>query len=73
MSDLAKGLRADSLTPEQVNAITYAYMDICATEKFLNGDPLDGRACNEIAEAVPLTKADLEKAFPFLIEDVEDE
>ena len=61
------------LTSEQVDAITYAYMDICATEKFLNGDPLDGRACNEIAEAVPLTKADLEKAFPFLIEDVEDE
>ena len=62
------------LTSEQVNAVTYAYMDVCAADTFLNGDdPLDGRAWNEIAEAVPQTKADLEKAFPFLLEGVEDE
>ena len=62
-----------NLTSEQVEAITYAYLDVCATEKFINGDPLDGRAWNEIAEAVPQTKVDLEKAFPFLVEGVEDE
>ena len=49
-------------------------MDVCAADTFLNGDdPLDGRAWNEIAEAVPQTKADLEKAFPFLLEGVEDD
>ncbi len=62
------------LTSEQVNAVTYAYMDVCAADKFLNGDDsFNSRSRDEIAEAVPQTKADLEKAFPFLMEGVEDE
>jgi hypothetical protein len=62
------------LTSEQVDAITYAYLDVSATNKFLNGDdPLDGRASAEMAEAVSQTKTDLEKAFPFLLRRDEDE
>jgi len=64
-----------NLTSEQVDAITYAYMDICATDTHLNGSnsPYDGMAAAEIGEAVQLTREDLERAFPFLIEEVEDE
>ena len=61
------------LTSEQVNAITYAYLDVCATDKILNDDGWDHRAIAEVGEAVVQTKVDLEKAFPFLIKDVEDE
>jgi len=65
---------SDTLTSEQVNAVTYAYMDVCAADTFLNGDdPLDRRAWDEIAEAVPQTKVDLEKAFPWLLEEASDE
>ena len=67
-----------NLTSEQVDAITYAYLDVCATDKVINCDSL---ICNnwndieiaEIGEAVVQTKVDLEKAFPFLIEGVKDE
>jgi len=63
-----------NLTSDQVDAVTYAHMDICATDTFLNGDdPLDRRAWDEIANAVTQTKVDLEKAFPFLLEGVDDE
>ena len=62
-----------NLTSEQVNAITYAYMDVCATDKVVNDDSWDHRAIAEIGEAVVQTKADLENAFPFLMECVEDE
>jgi hypothetical protein len=67
------------LTSEQVDAITYAYMDICATDKVVNNasgwrdDSWDHKAIAEVGEAIVQTKVDLEKAFPFLIEDVEDE
>ena len=70
MADRARELGADDcLTSEQIDAITYAYMDICATDKALNDDEWS----QELGEAVVMTKADLEKAFPFLIKDVEDE
>ena len=65
-----------SLTNEQVDAITYAYLDVCATDKLVNDDKgflWDHRAIAEVGEAVVQTKGDLEKAFPFLIEGVEDE
>ena len=61
------------LTSEQGEAITYAYLDVCATDKVVNDDSWDHRAIAEIGEAVVQTKADLEKAFPFLIKGVEDE
>ena len=74
MSDLAKALGVGSLTGGQVDAITNAYLDVCATDKFVNGEyPLDRHDCDEISEAVPQTKIELEKAFPFLMEAVEDE
>jgi len=66
-----------NLTSEQVDAITYAYMDICATDAHLNGSSsgYDGMAAIEIGEAVKLTREDLEDAFPFLnlMEGVDDE
>ena len=65
-----------NLTSEQVDAITYAYMDICATDKLVNDDKgflWDHRAIAEVGEAVVQTKVDLEKAFSFLIEEIEDE
>ena len=61
------------LTSEQVEAITYAYMDICATDKVINDDSWDHRAIAEVGEAIIQTKVDLEEAFPFLNEGVEDE
>ena len=62
-----------NLTSEQVDAITYAYMDVCATDKVVNDDSWDHRAIAEIGEAVVQTKVDLEKAFPFLLEEAGDE
>jgi hypothetical protein len=63
-----------ALTSEQINAITYAYLDVSATDKFLNRmeeGHIDRRDWDEIAEAVPQTRQDLENAFPFLLEDKE--
>ena len=48
-----------NLTSEQVDAITYAYMDVCATDKVVNDDSWDHRAIAEIGEAVVQTKIDL--------------
>ena len=74
MTDRARELDADDyLTSEQIDAITYAYMDICATNTLINDDNWDHQAIAEIGKAVTMTKADLEKAFPFLIEGIEDE
>jgi len=65
---------SDTLTSEQVDAVTYAYLDICATNTFLNSDDLlNRRMWDEISEAVPQTKVDLEKAFPWLLEEAGDE
>ena len=41
MSDLAKQLGAGTLTSEQVDAITYAYLDVCATDKVIKDDNWD--------------------------------
>ena len=62
-----------NLTSEQVDAITYAYLDVCATDKVINDDSWDHKAIAEIGEAVVQTKVDLEKAFPFLLEEAGDE
>ena len=63
------------LTSDQLNAITYAYMDICATDAHLNGPDAahDGMAATEIGDAVQLTRADLERAFPWLLKEAGDE
>jgi len=75
MTDRARELGAeDCLTSKQIDAITYAYLDVCATNKILNEDMWEPQhALAEIGEAVVQTKVDLEKAFPFLIKGVEDE
>ena len=74
MTDRARESGEVSLTEEQIEAITYAYMDINATNKILNDDMWEPQhALAEIGEAVVQTKKDLEKAFPFLLDGVEDE
>ena len=61
------------LTHDQTEAVSYAYLDICATDKILNNEETDAKAISEVGEAVVATKADLEKAFPWLLEEIEDE
>ena len=63
-----------NLTSEQVDAITNAWLDLSATSDMLNGDnPIDRRAWEEIAVASKDSVEEIEKAFPFLLEGVEDE
>ena len=67
---------SDELTIEQVDAITYAYLDVKAANKLMDEEENWGnriQAEAELYEATNKTKVDLEKAFPFLIEEVEDE
>ena len=74
MSDLAKELGAGSLTDDQVDAITHAWLDLSATSEMLNGDsPIDRRAWQEMSVATKDSVEELEKEFPFLLEGVEDE
>ena len=62
------------LTSEQIDAITNAWLDLSATSEMLNGDsPIDRRAWEEIAVASKDSVEEIEKAFPFLLEGVEDE
>jgi len=61
------------LTSDQVDAITYAYLDISAADDLLNGDgPIDSMHHTIVGFACKQSKTDLEKAFPFLLEEVED-
>jgi hypothetical protein len=74
MSDLAKELGAGSLTGEQVDAITHAWLDLCASKKefeFLSEWQMT--EARELAVACRDSVEELEKAFPFLLEGVEDE
>ncbi len=67
----------DSLTPDQVDAITHAWLDLSATSDMLNGDsPISRQSWQEIAVAAKDSVEELEKEFPFLMEnagEVEDE
>ena len=63
-----------NLTSEQVDAITYAYLDVKAANKLMNENEEENwdnriQAEAELYEATNKTKVDLEKAFPFLIEE----
>ena len=60
---------SDELTSEQVAAITYAWLDITASHRIFSGDtrPMDYET-DELRYATEKTKADLEKAFPFLLQ-----
>jgi|TARA_B100001564_G_C20318537_1_gene524581 hypothetical protein len=55
-----------SLTDEQVSAITNAWLDCCATADIDNPNTDLGG----LAEAAGYSAEELEKAFPFLIEEV---
>ncbi len=71
MSDLAKQVGAGTLTSEQVDAITHAWLDLRGSIEHLEVSPFvftDGleAACKESVQ-------ELEEAFPFLLEGVEDE
>ena len=71
MSDLAKELGCGSLTSDQVEAITHAWLDLSATSEMLNGDsPIDKRAWQEMSVATKDSVEELEKEFPFLMESV---
>jgi hypothetical protein len=58
-----------TLTSEQVDAITHAWLDCCATSKLREGDGTD---LDGLAEAAGDSAEELEQAFPFLVEGVDD-
>ena len=55
-----------NLTSEQVEAITHAWLDRCASKEHV-----EGVGANELAVACKDSVEELEKAFPFLMEGVE--
>jgi hypothetical protein len=58
------------LTPEQRQAILYAYLDVTAVSKIVGDeDNWDWRVIAELGNATKETKVDLEREFPFLLED----
>ena len=58
------------LTPEQRQAILYAYLDVTAVSKVVGDqDNWDWNVIAELGNATMETKADLEREFPFLLED----
>ena len=74
MSDLSKALGADCLTSDQVEAITHAWLDLCASkEHFESEEQFTGVGADELAVACTDSVEELEKEFPFLLEGVEDE
>jgi len=72
MSDLAKELGVGSLTSEQVDAITHSWLDMGARLSLLN-DPYNSHKDAEVNEAMEQSVKELEEAFPFLLERVDDE
>jgi hypothetical protein len=63
-----------SLTSDQVDAITHAWLDLCASkEHFESEEQFTGVGADELAVACTDSVEELEKEFPFLLEGVEDE
>ena len=63
-----------SLTSKQVDAITHAWLDLCASkEHFQSEEQFTGVGADELAVACTDSVEELEKEFPFLLEGVEDE
>ena len=61
------------LTNDQVEAITHAWLDLCASkEQFESEEQFTGVGADELAVACTDSVEELEKAFPFLLEEVED-
>ena len=62
------------MTPEQIDAITHAWLDLCASkEHFESEEQFTGVGADELAVACTDSVEELEKEFPFLLEGVEDE
>ena len=62
-----------NLTSEQADAITNAWLDLCAIrEHFDAPDEFVGIGADELKEACEGSIEELEQEFPFLLEDVED-
>ena len=61
----------DSLTSEQVDAITHAWLDLCASKQHFGGviNSVRQVEADELAVACRDSVEELEKAFPFLMED----
>ena len=63
-----------TLTSEQIDAITHAWLDLCASkEHFESEEQFTGVGADELAVACTDSVEELEKEFPFLLEGVEDE
>lgn len=70
----AKGEASHPLTSDQVDAITHAWLDLCASKEHFEGeDEFVGVGADELAVACTDSLEELETAFPFLLEGVEDE
>ena len=62
-----------NLTSEQADAITNAWLDLCAIrEHFDAPDEFVGIGADELKEACEGSTEELEQEFPFLLEAVED-
>ena len=62
-----------NLTSEQIDAITHAWLDLCASkEHFESEEQFTGVGADELAVACTDSVEELEKEFPFLLEGVED-
>ena len=73
-----------TLTSEQVDAITHAWLDLCASKEQVQyqhlaqlyarmGFPEESRQQAELSIACRDSVKELEEAFPFLLEGVDDE
>ena len=63
-----------SLTIDQVDAITHAWLDLCASQDhFESEEQFTGVGADELAVACRDSVTELEREFPFLLEGVEDE
>ena len=62
------------LTSNQVDAITHAWLDLCASkEHFESEEQFTGVGADELAVACTDSVEELEEAFPFLLEEAGDE
>ena len=63
---------SDNLTSEQVDAITHAWLDLCASKQHFKGTINSVRqvGADELAVACRDSVEELETAFPFLMEGV---
>ena len=62
-----------NLTSEQADAITHAWLDLCAIKEHFDApDEFVGIGADELKEACEGSIEELEQEFPFLLEDVED-